>query len=312
MIILNDFFQNRIEEPTAFTIGKFDGLHRGHELLFEDVLAQKECLPCILTFKISPRVAILKEEDRNLITAEERRKELERKGLEYLLEIPASEEFFALEPEEFIHILYDNFHMRYLACGTDFSFGKKGLGNVELLRKLSKELGFRLCVEEKLTDHEKEISSTLIREEIKEGHILRVNELLGYPYFIWGRIVYGNHIGTGMGVPTINQLPPEEKLLPPNGVYVTEVEIHGKIYHGISNVGVKPTVQNQGPIGVETYILDFKENVYEECARVIFLEYVREERKFDSLDALKEQIRKDTDFAFRFFNHRASEGNSNP
>ena len=150
--------------------------------------------------------------------------------------------------------------------------------------------------------HSRDISSTFIREDISLGKIKEANTLLGYPYFIWGQIIHGNHIGTKMGIPTINQIPPKEKLLPPNGVYITEVEIDHRLFHGITNVGKKPTVQDMGPVGVETHILDFQGDVYEKEAKVLFLDYIRPERKFDSLDELKAQIKMDTKCALDFFN----------
>ncbi len=305
MKIIKDFIQEKLDTPTAVTVGKFDGLHRGHDLLLQNVVEEKKrgSLATVVTFQTTPRVRLFGEENQNLITTEEREADLKSRGIDILLEIPFSDEIKNMSPEDFIAHLVDQYSMTYLTCGTDFTFGKQGLGNVELLRKLSSEYGFTLEVIEKLSDHNEEISSSLIRSEVKLGHMERVEELLGYPYFIWGEIVHGNHIGTGMGIPTINQIPPKEKLLPPNGVYVTEVEIDHKIFHGITNVGKKPSIKSDDKINVETNILDFKDDVYEREAKVVFRKFVRPERKFDDLAELKAQIEKDRRIALEYFNH---------
>lgn len=303
MEIYSDFFSFKTEHSTAVTVGKFDGLHRGHELLLNRILSKEPSLrSCMITFPVSPRSILGKADDKNLITPEERRVYLKKRDLSYLVEAPFDEKFMHLKPDEFVLELVNRFHMKYMVCGDDFTFGEKGRGDVSLLMELSKKFGFELEAVPKLKEDSLDISSTRIRKELVSGNVNEVKNLLGYPYFIWGKIVHGNHIGTGMGIPTINQIPPDNKLIPKNGVYITEVEIGSHIYHGISNVGVKPTVSNEGKVNVETYILDFKEDVYDREARVIFLEFIRPEKKFSGLDELSKQIRKDMKTALSYFN----------
>lgn len=303
MITIHDFFDTKINEATAITVGKFDGMHRGHELLMNRILSRKpEEKACMITFETSPRTILHGESNGSLITREERHFELEKQGLAYLAECQFSERFMHLSPEEFVENLVRNFHMSYMAVGSDFRFGYKGQGTPAVIRELSNKYGFTFEEIPKIQYHNRDISSTFIREDISLGKIKEANTLLGYPYFIWGQIIHGNHIGTKMGIPTINQIPPKEKLLPPNGVYITEVEIDHRLFHGITNVGKKPTVQDMGPVGVETHILDFQGDVYEKEAKVLFLDYIRPERKFDSLDELKAQIKMDTKCALDFFN----------
>jgi riboflavin kinase/FMN adenylyltransferase len=173
---------------------------------------------------------------------------------------------------------------------------------VATLEQLSASYGFQLDVVEKLSRDGLVISSTAIRGMIANGQIRKANEFLGHPYFIYGPVVHGNHIGTEIGVPTINLAPPQDKLLPPNGVYVTKVDIEGRIYHGITDVGVKPTISSDSnQIVVETHLLDYSANLYEKFATVIFLEYVREEKKFKNLTELTRQIKEDTRVARAFF-----------
>lgn len=293
------------EGPTAITIGKFDGIHRGHELLVSKIHAQAihEMAAVMVTFDHSPRVILGKEakDDRNLVTAAERSMLLSKQGLDFLVELPFSDEIIHMEAEDFVAMLCERLHMKYLVVGDDFHFGYQGRGDVALLAQLSKSMGFTLEVIEKLKDASREISSSYVREEIRRGEIHHANELLGHPYFVWGEITHGNHIGTGMGLPTINILPPSDKLLPPFGVYVTTVEVEGRVYHGITDVGTKPTVADGKDVVVETHILDFSSNIYGETAMIRFFEYVRPEMKFDSLDALKRQIEQDKKRAVQFF-----------
>ena len=141
----------------------------------------------------------------------------------------------------------------------------------------------------------------MIREEIKAGNIEKANELLGVPYFIQGIVEHGNEIGRTIGFPTINLLPEEEKLLPPFGVYVTKVFIGGEEYCGITNVGRKPTIEGNNPVGVETHVLDFADDVYDRTVEVEFLHWIRQETKFQSIEELKKQLQQDIRIAKIYF-----------
>lgn len=292
-----------IENETAITVGKFDGIHKGHNILTKHLLNQEKngLKSLVLTFDVSPRIQLKKDLEKQLITNEERKNLLQKQGISYLVECSFCE-IMPLEPEEFVEILVRQFHMKYMVCGTDFRFGKLGRGDVNLLKQLSETIGFELEVVEKLKSGERDISSTFVREEISNGNVRKGNQLLGYEYFIWGTVVHGNHLGTKIGIPTINLIPPEDKLLPKNGVYITKVEIDHRTFHGVTNVGVKPTIDGKHQIGVETHIIDFKEDVYERQVCVTFLERIRDEIRFDSVDALKEQMHLDKKKALNYFN----------
>lgn len=296
--------EHTILDSTAVTVGKFDGIHKGHELLTELIMSQQEqgLKSVVFTFDTSPRVKFEGDTSKNLITNEERAWILEQDGIDYLIEYPFSDEVMHMEPEEFVAFLVNTVHMKYMAVGSDFHFGYKGRGDVRLLEQLSRELGFELKVIEKVKKDHRDISSTYVREEIKSGHIAFANDLLGYEYFIWGKVVHGTHIGHTIGIPTINMIPSQDKLLPPNGVYVTRVEIDGRNYHGVTNVGVKPTIEGERQVGIETHILDFDEDVYEQNAKVVFLDYVRPERKFGSVEELQDQMNQDKKVALHYFN----------
>ncbi len=286
-----------INADTAVTVGKFDGLHRGHELLTDRITHQKQTglKAVVFTFSSSPK-KVLEGEQTFIVTNEERRNLFEEAGVDYLIECPFTEELMHMLPESFIDLLCDKLHMKYMAVGSDFTFGYMGKGDASLLETLSVTKGFRLEVLDKLQDLscKRDISSTYIRQEIEKGNVAKAGELLGKPYFIYGKIIHGNHIGHRLGIPTINIRPEPEKLLPPFGVYAVEVLVDGCTYRGMTNVGVKPTVGEAVPtVGIETYIFDFDRDIYGEKAKVLFLDYMRPEKKFPSFDALKEQLEKD-------------------
>ena len=222
--------------------------------------------------------------------------------LDFLVECSFDEKLMHTDAESFIKLLVDNLGMEYLVVGTDFRFGYKGLGNVELLKDLSKKFGFELEIIEKLKKESRDISSTYIREELVSGNIKNVNEMLGYEYFVWGEVVHGAHLGNKLGMPTINIMPPKEKLVPKFGVYLTYIDIDGRKYHGITNVGMKPTVSSSNAVGIETHILDYNGDLYGEKLKVTFLEFLRPEKKFDSIDSLKNQMLLDKKKARELFN----------
>lgn len=301
MKIYTDFFQEHIEKGTAVTIGKFDGFHRGHKKLLDLIKNESGLESLVVTFLVSPRVALSGEENKNVCTDGERRLILENEKIDDLLECSFDKRFSETEPEEFIRILVENYSMKFLAVGSDFTFGSRGAGNTELLKKFSKKYSFRLLVIDKIKDMGRDISSTFIREEVRSGNVEAAEKLLGYPYFIVGKVVHGRHLGTSMGIPTINLLPPDDKLLPPNGVYFTRTEIDGKKLYGVTNIGVRPTVDTSGRITVETNLLSEGKDLYGETAIVRFYHFERPEQKFSSLQELKNRIEKDKDEAIAFF-----------
>lgn len=296
-----DFY---IEEDTVLSLGKFDGIHRGHELLLEHLSAKKECglSAVIFTFDIPPRRNVSHVEAKVLTTNEEKRYMFEHLGMDYLVECPFTTEIMQMEPEQFIEKLVRQLHVRCIVAGADFHFGHNRAGDAQTLRECAARYGYEVIVIGKKKEGERDISSTFVREEIEQGHIGMANRLLGYRYFVTGVVAHGNQIGRQIGIPTINQLPPEEKLLPPNGVYVTEVYMEEQKYRGVTNVGRKPTVGVDNPVGVETHLLDFREDVYGRMVTVEFLSRIRGEQKFPSVDALREQMMSDIAFARAYFN----------
>ena len=294
-----------IEGFSAVTVGKFDGIHRGHGLLTKKLVgyAGKNDLSSVaVTFDISPRLKLNKEDEigQNIITASERAMLLGKEGVDFLLELEFTEALMTMEPEAFIEMLFEKLNMRYIICGTDFTFGYKGRGDVKLLKKLGEKMGFVTEVIEKIQSEKRDISSTYIREEILAGRIDKANALLGYDYFVYGKVVHGNRIGTKLDMPTINMIPTSDKLLPPKGVYLSRVALKDMMLTGVTNLGMRPTIDEEKKVlSVETHILDFSGDLYDKDVMVEFLRFIRPEKKFAGLKELKEQIKKDIKAARR-------------
>ena len=293
------------ERRSAVTLGKFDGLHRGHMLLVDRVLElgkQEGLETVVFTFAVPPSSQVAHEPAHQLLTNEERRLRLENQGLDMLVECPCDEAGMHMEPEAFVkEYLVDRLHGEYLAVGPDFRFGYQRKGTPQFLEELGKKYGFYTEILEKEKYEGRDISSTYVREELDQGHIEKVNQLLGYPYFTKGEIVHGRQLGRTIGIPTANLIPPSEKKLPPNGVYITESIIQGRTYQGITNVGYKPTVK-ENFLGVETYLFSCNADLYGQEAEVKFYRYLRPEVKFASLEELKNQMMKDIQKGKDYFN----------
>ena len=170
-----------------------------------------------------------------------------------------------------------------------------------MLQNYADLYGYHVLVVQKMQYQGRDISSTYIREALLNGSMELANELLGYPYFIQGKIIHGNQLGRTIGFPTINITPPPQKLLPPFGVYVSQIQLDGKQYKGITNIGMKPTIQGDNPAGAETYIYDFKGDVYERTAKIELLHFERPEMKFDGIGQLKRQLEKDIAYGAEYF-----------
>lgn len=298
MQIISGETQFQLENPTAVAIGKFDGVHRGHKALLERILeAKQEGLEAaVFTFDPSPAAFFSKKVIRGLTTKEEKRRFFRQLGVDTLIEFPLNGETAAMSPELFIEeILCRRMKAGLVAAGTDLSFGDRGRGDCTLLRQYAKRCGYRVEIIDKVYEGGEEISSTRVRRAVQAGRMEEAARLLGAPYMVMGTVAHGRQIGRRLGFPTVNLLPPGDKLLPPNGVYLSEVECRKGIFKGLTNVGVRPTVE-QGPnppASVETYLYDFSDDIYDSFITVRLLAFCRAEQKFESLEALKKQLQID-------------------
>lgn len=299
-----DFY---IPEETAVSLGKFDGIHRGHERLLEYLKEKKRQgqKSVIFTFDISPAHGIDGEKRGIALTTNEEKIQLfGQHGIDYVLECPFTPEIRHMEPEDFVKMIAVCLHVKSLVVGTDFHYGYRRRGDYRLLQKLSGYYGYDVEVVQKVQDKGRDISSTLIREAVTAGRIEEANRLLGYRYFLQGVVVHGNEIGRSIGVPTANLIPAKEKLLPPFGVYVTKTTIcgqPGESYFGMTNVGLKPTVKGNNPVGAETHLFDFNGDLYGKTIKVEFYALERLEKQFDSLEELKRQLLQDIQFGVNYY-----------
>lgn len=290
---MTDFYLDR---ETAVAIGKFDGVHIGHRRLLEEIREKKKdgLCACVFTFDPAPAVLFGQSDGKELTTKEEKHVLFERAGVDILIEFPMTPETAAIMPEVFAtEILAERMQTRFLAAGSDLSFGAGGAGNAQLLQRLAPELGFQVKTIAKICLDGKEVSSTYVRSCVEKGDMRLAEKLLGMPYPVLGTVVKGNQLGRNLGFPTVNLLPQENKLLPPNGVYFSQVRYKGRLYRAISNVGYKPTVTEERVMGLESYLYDFQEDIYGESIEVYLLEYSRPERRFESVEALRGQLEKD-------------------
>lgn len=286
------------------TLGTFDGVHIGHKALLERVVERKKALhgiSIVITYHPHP-IEILKKKVYPFLLTEKIKKEQFMKaiGVDYVLWLDFDMDLAHLTPEEFVRdYLYNQLGTKEIIIGYDWHFGKNRAGDYHFLKKMEQELNFHVeMVNEVLIDNEI-VSSTAIRKYLSEGNIQRANRMLGRNYCIIGTVEKGDHIGTGFGYPTINLKPAEiRKLYPAIGVYLTKIKYAHEMFWGLTNVGTRPTIdKNNRQKNVETHILDFNEHIYEKEIELFFVQKIRDEVEFESIDALVGQIRNDEIYA---------------
>ena len=297
---------NNLDEIThplqraVITIGNFDGVHRGHQTLFQEVMrksAEIDGESVAMTFEPHPMQVLNKNYHPPLITLLEQKIELiGRTGIETLICVPFNRQFAALTPREFVEdILIRRIGMTAIVIGRDYSFGRHREGNVRLLRTFAEIFDFELVLADWIERSESEaerISSTKIRELVMDGMVADVRPMLGRFYQIRGTVSHGRDRGGRLlGFPTAN-LNLQDELCPKTGVYAVSVEWNDRTYEGVANIGWSPTFDDQ-VFTVEAHILDFNQNLYGEQIRVNFIKRIRDELKFSSVEELAEQIRKD-------------------
>ena len=296
MQIITSLDNIKLPFPSAVAIGKFDGIHLGHRQLLGEIIAKKQegMQAVVFTFNPSPNVLFSKDVEKELTSLEEKRQLFENLGVDVLVEFPLTYETAATEKEVFVKdILVNKLNAKFIVAGSDLSFGKNGEGNSTFLLEESEKYDFSVKIIDKIAYKGEIISSTLVRKAIADGDVKKARFMLGSPYLVQGVVEKGKQLGRTIGFPTVNISPEKEKLLPPNGVYKTEVIVDGRVYEAITNVGCKPTVTDDGRIFVESYLYNFMENIYGKKIEVYFLEFMRMEQKFSSVEELKKQLQTD-------------------
>lgn len=285
-------------ESSVVCLGNFDGLHLGHKKIIDEVIRignLYKLKKVVFSFDPHPSYLVNKNEFKLLFSKDEKKYIFSTLNLDYLVLFPFDESTKNLTPEEFfVKFLVEKLSCKYIVVGENYFFGKNKSGNVEKLRELSEIYNVKLIVIEHYNVFENKLSSTYIRESIDNGNIEDLNKYLLSPYIVMGQIVTGKRLGRTIGFPTINILPNKDKLLPKNGVYKSNVIIDGREFKGLTNIGINPTVSGNNII-CETYIIDFNEDAYGKEGIVFLEKFIREEKKFASIDELKSQIKKDLD-----------------
>ena len=270
----------------AIALGTFDGLHKGHLA----VLCLPDCYNKIaLTFEKPPKV-IMTGQPQSLMTFEQKAQRMEKMGVKAVK--LKFEEISHLTARNFLENIQKEYSPAYISCGFNYHFGNGGVGNTSLLQEFCKERGITLKVCDPVTEDGVTVSSSRIREFLKNGEIDKANKLLNEPFFYEGEVLHGDGRGKTLGFPTANLEYPKELTPIKFGVYKTEIGVDGKTYAGITDIGNRPTYPVNYIIS-ETFVKDFQGDLYGKTVRITPIEFLREERKFNSFEELKKQIEKD-------------------
>lgn len=281
---------------SAVTFGKFDGLHTGHQKLVKKVKElgiQQNIDSVVCAFDMGTPEVLMTKEERSLHLEDE---------VDYLVDCPFTKEFRELEAEVFIRdIIKGVFHAQFVVIGTDFRFGYGKRGDAQMLQEYAQKYDYELYVIEKEKYEDRIISSTYIKETLKEGNLALTDTLLGYNYGVFGTVEQGKHLGRTLGFPTLNIPWPQQKMLPPKGVYLCRVYTEGRGYCAIANIGVKPTVSDDNKILIESFLFDYEADAYGREILVELLQFVRPEKKFDGIEEMKACIDQDIAYGKKYF-----------
>ncbi len=300
MIIYRSLHEVERDQRNVLTAGTFDGVHRGHRFILDALkkLAQQHNgVATVVTFEPHPQIVLAKK-DRppiKILTPIEKKIELiQREGVDKLIVIPFTREFSELTSEEYARrILFDTIGLQGVVIGYDHGFGKGRKGGIHTLEQLAAKHHFWVEQLPPVKQNGEIISATAIRQKLMSGHIEEANHLLGYAYTVMGTVIHGDKRGKQIGFPTANiELSNIHQLLPANGVYAASGKVRGKTYAGMANIGHRPTF-NGAHVTVEIHLFDFQEDIYGEPIEISFYKRIRHERKFESVEALIQQLHRD-------------------
>lgn len=291
--IIRTLSDAHLTQPSVITIGSFDGVHRGHAHLIQAVIERaraQNAASVVVTLNPHPRLVLRPDSPMHLLsTLDERLGLLAQQELDYVVVFPFSLEQSKLRAREFVELLCNHLNVIELVCGPNFALGYKREGTLAVLQDLGKEFGFTVTVVQPHEFHDGIVSSTRVRDLVANGNVARAAELLGRYPMLRGVVVHGDHRGRELGFPTANLETPERKLIPANGIYAVRVRLGNEWFDGAASVGVRPTFGG-GKRLVEIYILDFARWIYGEELEVFFVERLRDELKFDNIQALLDQM----------------------
>jgi riboflavin kinase/FMN adenylyltransferase len=294
-----------IARPTVLTLGVFDGLHLGHQLIMQTVVESARAIgavPTVITFEPHPRAVLHPESAPPLLqTFDQKIEALGVLGIEQTIVIHFDQAFAEIRARDFlIDVVVDRLHAKEVYLGRGFAFGHNREGNIGLLRQVSDRLGFRADEVPEVRLRGRRVSSSRIRELLHHGQVNLARRMLGRPYGVEGRVVRGAERGAGLGFPTAN-LQPQNRVIPRGGVYVTATLIDGQWRRSVTNIGTRPTLESAAQSSVETFVMNWSGDLYGDVVRTRFLYRLRDEKKFASVDELKSQIERDVARAESYF-----------
>ncbi|MEA1972668.1 MAG: bifunctional riboflavin kinase/FAD synthetase [Candidatus Cloacimonadota bacterium] len=298
------------DKPIVITMGTFDGVHIGHQHLLRTLINEANKIggiPTVLTYYHHPLETLNKIVTPYLLTEKhEKEKILKKYGIQRVEFLKFDKQLSELSPLDFIkEILVKQLNAKIIVVGYDTHFGINRTGNYDLLKKYEIEFGYKIIRVNPHYYKDEIITSSHIRELVKQGKIEEVNQLQGHFFSVCGKVVHGDNLGYKMGFPTVNLQPNDpHKLYPNKGIYVSAIKIGDKVYFGMTNVGVSPTIKTTSEVQIETYIFDFEKDVYDNLLSVIFFKRIRDEIKFDSKEALIEQIEIDIKIGKKLVNEK--------
>lgn len=292
------------QSPTVATIGFFDGVHLGHRFLIQQVkvaATQTGWQSSIITFPVHPRQVIQSEFQPQLLSSPEEKIELlASTGVDNCILLPFTRELSQLTAYEFMQLLYDKYKVRMLVIGYDHRFGHNRAETFEDYCRYGRELGIHIMQASAYTQEQDKVSSSAIRRALQTGDIRTATKFLGYHYYLEGTVVDGYKVGRKIGFPTANlRVDFPNKLIPSIGVYAVCVYVNGGKYKGMLNIGYRPTINNGTDLSIEVHILDFQGDIYHQKMRIEFIEFLRPEEKFHSVDELILQMQKDKEDTIR-------------
>jgi riboflavin kinase / FMN adenylyltransferase len=299
-----------IQRPTVLTLGVFDGLHLGHQLIMHTVVERARetgAVPTVITFDPHPRAVLHPESAPPLLqTLDQKVEGFGVLGIEQTIVIRFDTEFSQIRAEDFLRsVVKERLHAKEVYLGRGFAFGHDREGNIELLRRVSHELSFFADEIPEVQLRKQRVSSSKVRELLAQGKVNLARRLLGRPYGVEGLVERGAKRGHTLGFPTAN-LHPRNRVIPKNGVYVTGTLIDGQWWRSVTNVGIRPTFESGTEPSVETFVINWKGDLYGDVIRVRFLHRLRDERKFESIAELQAQIGLDVQRAQRYFDREAA------
>lgn len=307
MIIHNNIFDYKAQSESVLTIGTFDGVHIGHQKVLKK-LQGHGLTRIVLTFFPHPRMVLFPNEEIKLLQSiAERSEDIAKHQVDHLIIHPFDKEFSNLSAEEFVKkILVNQLHVKKIIVGYDHKFGKGRQSNFDDLVILGQKFDFEVIKISAEEIEEQTISSTKIRNAIMAGNMSLAKSFLGHPYAITGQVIKGKSLGKTIGFATANILIKENyKLLPKNGAYVVESSINEKKYFGMLNIGHNPTTDNDG-FFIEVHFFDFNQDLYDKVLKIEFIEFLREEKKFENLEALQIQLEIDKEKCLNFLKNDQS------